>query len=467
MSDIISYAQPTDEVTGGLLHSFGLASLMIVLGVTATWFVIKRDEVPLSTGFSEQVILEVAVAPSVGENLTLLEQADLAFAAGRIIEPEYDNSLSYYTSLLEKEPENTTALEGIDRVKSYVLTQADSAMYQNDWNAARAYAKVIQSFDPDNAHAQQINNQSNQLESILKLRDLAVQRLSQGQLVTPKGASAVDSYRSILKLDPNNVVALEGIRSISQRLIARAQTAIFAGEVKDAGAMIAHVQRIDPAAPGLAETRKSASEWERVIKDRDVQKFLTQAAESLREDRLMRPSDNNAFDYFQRALKRAPDSNPAQRGIELVQNLLLDRAMERINADDLDGGKEAVTLASEAGASTEKLAPFAGELKHRKRLLDARAGIFDRTYALSELTNLYRVNPEYPLTASQRHKKGWVEVDFVVTENGNVRNARVLNSSRGLFERNALDAVSKWRFKPVIEDGRPVPINASVRFTFQ
>jgi TonB family protein len=48
-----------------------------------------------------------------------------------------------------------------------------------------------------------------------------------------------------------------------------------------------------------------------------------------------------------------------------------------------------------------------------------------------------------------------------------VRDARVKKSSSELFERNALAAVSKWRFEPEKEGGRPIPVRAAIKFTFK
>ncbi len=455
------------QSTGNLIHSFGVASLIVVLGVCATWFLVKRDHAPQELEFPEVMLPEANPISANQDSLTLLEQAELAFAAGRIIEPEYDNALGYYLTLLKKEPDNAVAAEGVEKVKTYLLTQADSAMYQNDWDAARAYARVIKGIEPGNALAKEINAQANRLEAIGKLSDEAVRLLARGNLISPKGASAVESYRGILKLDSNNTIALEGIRSISQRLIASAQSAIFAGDIDEARGLIKQAKSIDPGAPGLADAQQSAREWEQVIKDRDIQKDLTGAAEALRENRLMPPLEGNAFELFQRVKERNPESESATRGIDLVQTLLLDRAMSKLNAEDMEGGEKAITLASQAGASEEKLATAVAELKYRKRLLDARAGVFDRIYGLSELKNIHRESPEYPRTASLREKEGWVELEFTVTETGDVRDARVKKSSSELFERNALAAVSKWRFEPEKEGGRPIPVRAAIKFTFK
>ena len=63
--------------------------------------------------------------------------------------------------------------------------------------------------------------------------------------------------------------------------------------------------------------------------------------------------------------------------------------------------------------------------------------------------------------------QGWVEVEFTVTEEGDVRDAKARNSSASIFEGTAISAINRWRFSPVVEDGRPVPVRGVVKFTFR
>ncbi|HYP16151.1 MAG TPA: TonB family protein [Opitutus sp.] len=67
-----------------------------------------------------------------------------------------------------------------------------------------------------------------------------------------------------------------------------------------------------------------------------------------------------------------------------------------------------------------------------------------------------QVAPAYPAEARAAGITGQVVVDFVVTEEGRVLHARVVESSHPLFNEPTLRAVSRWRFEPGKKQGRPV-----------
>ena len=70
---------------------------------------------------------------------------------------------------------------------------------------------------------------------------------------------------------------------------------------------------------------------------------------------------------------------------------------------------------------------------------------------------IVKVAPIYPDRALKEGIEGHVLLEFVVTETGAVRNAVVLEANpSGVFERAALKAVAKFKYKPRIVDGRPV-----------
>jgi protein TonB len=78
------------------------------------------------------------------------------------------------------------------------------------------------------------------------------------------------------------------------------------------------------------------------------------------------------------------------------------------------------------------------------------AGLADR-----DPLPLVRVEPEYPPQARQRRLEGWVQVQFTISTAGSVKDSVVVKSSHSLFERNALQAVSKWKYQPQLRAGKP------------
>ena len=68
-----------------------------------------------------------------------------------------------------------------------------------------------------------------------------------------------------------------------------------------------------------------------------------------------------------------------------------------------------------------------------------------------------RQPPQYPYQAARRGTEGWVRVSFQVTETGTVEDVVVLESDPpGVFDRAAIKAVYRWRFKPRMVNGSTV-----------
>ncbi len=68
----------------------------------------------------------------------------------------------------------------------------------------------------------------------------------------------------------------------------------------------------------------------------------------------------------------------------------------------------------------------------------------------------FRAQPQYPFDMKRQGITGEVLVEFIVDINGDVRNAYAVRSSQREFEASAVQAVSKWKFRPGKRGGRVV-----------
>jgi len=67
---------------------------------------------------------------------------------------------------------------------------------------------------------------------------------------------------------------------------------------------------------------------------------------------------------------------------------------------------------------------------------------------------IVKVAPIYPRRAQSRGIEGYVIVEFTVTTNGSVRDPFVIEAKpEGVFDRAALDAALKFKYKPRVVDG--------------
>jgi len=64
--------------------------------------------------------------------------------------------------------------------------------------------------------------------------------------------------------------------------------------------------------------------------------------------------------------------------------------------------------------------------------------------------------PAYPADLRKAKIEGLVMLVFILSEAGRVEDPRVENSSRPEFEKPALEAIRKWRFRPGMKNGEPV-----------
>ncbi len=81
---------------------------------------------------------------------------------------------------------------------------------------------------------------------------------------------------------------------------------------------------------------------------------------------------------------------------------------------------------------------------------------------------IVRVAPVYPARALSRGLEGFVDLSFTVTTTGSVENPIVIQSTSSLFERAAIRAVLKFKYKPRVVDGVPVSVpGVKTRISFQ
>ncbi len=84
------------------------------------------------------------------------------------------------------------------------------------------------------------------------------------------------------------------------------------------------------------------------------------------------------------------------------------------------------------------------------------------------LTVLSRIPPVYPFKAKNRGIEGWVDVAFVVTEQGLVEQISILAAQpEKVFNKNVIECLSAWRFKPGTIGGEPVKTQARTRIRFE
>jgi periplasmic protein TonB len=120
--------------------------------------------------------------------------------------------------------------------------------------------------------------------------------------------------------------------------------------------------------------------------------------------------------------------------------------------DDVDG----------MGTGAGVIGVSAPRISHEVNL--SREGFFSD----GDYMPIVQVAPQYPRRAADLGLEGFVILEFTVTREGTVRDPRVLQSSHELFDRSAIDAVLRFRYRPRVIDGEPVEVpGVRFRITFE
>jgi protein TonB len=87
--------------------------------------------------------------------------------------------------------------------------------------------------------------------------------------------------------------------------------------------------------------------------------------------------------------------------------------------------------------------------------------------AEGDVVPLVRISPQYPRDAAMNQIEGYVTIEFTITETGSVRNPRVIDSKPPrVFDREAIRAILRWKFKPRVVDGEAIARRATQTIEF-
>lgn len=210
-------------------------SLAVEESVDSTQFTDEPSELsPVDMVEAEVVVEEPVVEeppappePDPAEIIAgLLEEAEAHMTARRLRRPVSDNAYLKFQQVLEIDPENAAALEGLTRIANTYVAMAERAIREKQFDQARNHINEARAVVPGLASlstlesklAAAIVEQQEQealaaaaqkaakIESLLAAADADAQA---GRIRSPVGNNALEKYQQVLDLDPNNVQAIE------------------------------------------------------------------------------------------------------------------------------------------------------------------------------------------------------------------------------------------------------------------
>lgn len=329
-----------------------------------------------------------------------------------------------------------------------------------------------------------------ELDNPLRMAQLAYDA---GMLVEPDEYSAWTLFQRVLKNEPGNAAALEGLTKVADDLVRRGETALDQGRFDDARATVERIRAALPNHPGAKDLSQKI--WpdsggkpagpvpalpQPAVQVARVETVPTPAAppkpqadpiadasqafeKALAEGRLLTPADQSAKHYVSVLNRLNVDHDLSKRARSALSVEFLSRAAQSIEALDPEAAgiwiDEAEAL---IGATDDGVRKARAALTEQLIAMEAAKPIPASALKISTY-----VAPDYPPRASDRNIQGWVDVEFTVGTDGKTRNIVVTDASHEtMFRREAMEAVQKWQFEPRVFMGRPIEQTSFTRIRF-
>ncbi|MBS0556907.1 MAG: SUMF1/EgtB/PvdO family nonheme iron enzyme [Proteobacteria bacterium] len=242
----------------------------------------------------------------------LLKKAAKAFDDGHLTTPKDANALALYQQVLAADKDNASARAGVEKIHKSLLQQIGEALDRGDErDTARLVGELAQVPDAgDDVAALQARLKT--LRQVMPLLTRAADLLQQGKATAPADGNALGVYRQVLKLDPGNKLAVQGLIQVQQGYLDRALAAAAQDDFNGADKILADASAVSPGSQELLDTR---SRIEGIRRDRAAN-TLSQAnsaldsgnpdlAETLAKKALALSPDLSGIDEFNRRLRNA------------------------------------------------------------------------------------------------------------------------------------------------------------------
>jgi protein TonB len=467
-------SRPNWPIAAGVL--FLLAGIAVVGSLTRSLWTVVPDQ--------------SAAAPMPDPFAALLASGQLAFNQGRLVEPPGDSALDYYLTIVTANPEHPEARAQLGLVVDTLFAQAEAALVSDSVDAAAAALEHIRRAAPTSARLAFLDTQvtrarerfaelaasaaaeadaaaeTEPAETAPDLDDLLTlleTRIRQGQLLQPAGDSArvyLERARALAPTDPRVAVARA---NLAVAVAAAARTVLDSGELQQSARLIAEARSLGADRETLAAIDTQAERLRAEQQRARNAGLLASAMERLERGDLLAPEEDSALHYFE-AL-RAED--PTFPGLAAAWQTFLERlaanAQAAIEARDWTTADRWWSALQTAAPQEPQTRAISDEIVVARR----RVEFLENTVAASELDLISYRPPVYPFDARRDGIAGWVQLEYVVTEDGSTRDLVVVQAEpAGRFERAALAAAATYRYAPFELDGRTYARRVWLRIRF-
>ncbi|MGV7195448.1 energy transducer TonB [Xanthomonas axonopodis] len=256
-----------------------------------------------------------------------------------------------------------------------------------------------------------------------QLRASATKALQDNRMYAPAGDNAVEYYLALREKQPQDATVNSALTDLLPYTLIAAEQGISREEFPEAQRLIALIEKVDPKAPALPRLKSGLDTAMKTAANRSEQD--AEQAKKLVEDKAKQAAEQ----------KRLAEQQTREAA-----------AAQQIAAQQEAARQQTADAERQAAARRQAEAPAPAPAAPRPTPAAAAAA----APAAQSLRPISTPAPRYPPEALRAGTSGEVLVEITVGTDGSITASRVLRANPPrVFDREALNAVKRWRFEPV------------------
>ena len=271
-----------------------------------------------------------------------------------------------------------------------------------------------------------------------ELRELASKALRENRMYAPAGDNAIEYYLALRDKTPDDASVKSALTDLLPYTLIAAEQSLGREDFAESQRLVALIEKVDATAPALPRLKQGITGGMQTALKRTQEE--TDKVKKDAENRTKQLADQQRLAQQQAAEAEAARTIAAQQDAARRDGERQDaerQASARREAEQ----RQQTAAAQQAAAARQAAAPAA---------------------AAPSLRPVSTPAPRYPAEALRSGTSGEVLVEITVGTDGSVTNARVLRATPSrVFDREALNAVKRWKFEPV---GAPVTTRRTLAF---
>ncbi len=441
-----------------------IATILLVTMLLG-WFALNKwntgDPVQQEIVASPTVGNQTVAAQTDGELLqvnTALQLGQIAYDSGQLVEPTGASALYFYEQVLQQEPDNAPALEGLSNITQQLVAQANTVITDRNYARTGELLVWLNTISAGSEEVLALEDRLNQLiEALYEVQKQAVQQRNFDRAIQVTGTieaipgadleRASNTRIQIAQSRADNEAAVQVLREqrLAEQLISDEQATLAAEES-------------EPASEANSEGDTGSDDAD------SIAELLNSAGTRVQTNQIFTPANDSAVHFFNEVLAVDSANSDASRGLQQIAQAVIDDALDSAESGDWGDAKNALAPLENIDSAEDLLATARSQIREL-RISEARQNIV----SINEFEHERTVTPKYPERAQSRGIEGEVVLSFVVTATGATTDIKVEQASRRMaksFSGSAIAAVSQWQFKPMMLDGDPIAqrTQTTVRF---